>query len=90
MASSTSSILCAGTCPALLLSRVLSIVRIWLRRTTESDSSPVSLAKMQTFVGYSFLAKLLVMQAMIVTGLRSLPTSFCIIKTGLVLPCSDP
>ncbi|AAO36973.1 hypothetical protein CTC_02512 [Clostridium tetani E88] len=70
----------------LLLSKVL----ICSRRTTESLFNPYSSEEISTWVGNLALFICDVIAATITVGLYLFPTSFCIIITGRIPPCSEP
>ena len=77
-------------CPIFSLSLFLSIVLICSSKTTESLTSGYLQLSISICVGSFALLIWDVMAAQITVGLYLFPTSFLIIKKGLITPCSEP
>lgn len=87
---STLSIVEGFNLPQYSTNRRLSMVLIWLRRIAESLFTAASGAVTITSVGYSLTPIEVVTAATMTTGLYRFATSFWMITTGRVFPCSEP
>ena len=84
------AIMTVDSIPTYLRRRCLSMVRICSNRIIEFLSKP-SKSLIKVCVGnFALVCIRLVMGATMTVGLCLLPTSFEMISTGLVPPCSEP